>query len=59
MGPILHVFSVFALLSVTASEFPDFNWNRVPLNIRFGQRTGDLTDEQIAFLASQPSIDTR
>jgi hypothetical protein len=36
----------------TADAFPDFNWDRVPLYIHFGQRTGDLTDGQIAFLAS-------
>jgi len=33
-------------------------WDRVPLYIHFGQRSGDLTDEQIAFLASHSRLIT-
>jgi dienelactone hydrolase len=35
----------------TDPVFPGFSWDRVPLNIHFGKRTGDLTDAEIAFLA--------
>jgi dienelactone hydrolase len=38
--------------AAATSAWPRFNWDRVPLYIHFGQRTGDLTDAQIAFLAS-------
>jgi len=36
---------------VTAT-FPGFSWDRVPLNLHFGQRNGDLTDAEIDFLAT-------
>ncbi|MGB7323491.1 MAG: putative glycoside hydrolase, partial [Rubripirellula sp.] len=32
--------------------FPGFSWDRVPLNIHFGKRTADVTDDEIDFLAS-------
>ncbi len=38
--------------AAATSAFPGFNWDRVPLYIHFGQRSGDLTDAQIAFLAN-------
>ena len=38
--------------AATTSAFPGFNWDRVPLYVHFGQRTGDLSDAQIAFVAS-------
>jgi dienelactone hydrolase len=39
--------------AATNPAFPGFNWDRVPLYIHFGQRTGALTDAQVAFLASR------
>jgi dienelactone hydrolase len=44
----------FALLATPGmpAEFPGFTWDRVPLNIHFGKRTGDLTDAEIEFLAT-------
>ncbi|WP_146533755.1 putative glycoside hydrolase [Rubripirellula reticaptiva] len=38
--------------SAKPSAFPDFSWDRVPLNIHFGKRTVDVTDGEIEFLAS-------
>lgn len=39
-----------------AAAFPGFNWDRVPLNLHFGQRNGDLTDTQIDFLATHSTL---
>ena len=36
-----------------AVAFPGFTWDRVPLTLHFGQRTADLTDTEIEFLAGQ------
>jgi dienelactone hydrolase len=36
--------------------FPGFTWDRVPIYVHFGQRSGDLTDAQIAFLASHSRL---
>ena len=33
-----------------------FNWDRVPLNLHFGKRTGDLTDAEINFVASHSTL---
>jgi len=33
-----------------------FNWDRVPLNLHFGKRTGDLTDAEIDFIASHSTL---
>ena len=33
-----------------------FNWDRVPLNLHFGKRTGDLTDAEIDFVASHSTL---
>lgn len=35
---------------------PDFSWDRVPLNIHFGKRSGDLSDEEIDFLAKNSRL---
>ncbi len=40
-------------LQTVTPVFPGFTWDRVPLNIHFGHRTGDLTDAQIDFIAGQ------
>lgn len=48
------------LVALSADDKPasssSSSWDRVPLYIHFGQRTGDLTDEQIAFLASHSRL---
>jgi len=36
----------------SAELFPDFNWDRVPVNIHFGKR-GQMTDAELDFIASQ------
>jgi hypothetical protein len=33
-----------------------FTWDRVPLNPHFGKRTGDLTEEEVAFVAQRSSL---
>lgn len=33
-----------------------FNWDRVPLNLHFGKRKGDLTDAEIDFIASHGQL---
>lgn len=38
--------------SAVANSFPGFSWDRVPLNLHFGKRTGDMTDAEIDFLAA-------
>jgi hypothetical protein len=43
------------VLKGTAERFPDFNWDRVPLNIHFGKRT-EMTDPEIAFVASHSEL---
>jgi len=40
---------------VTATV-PDFSWARVPLNLHFGQRNGELTDAEIDFIATHSSL---
>jgi hypothetical protein len=35
----------------SAELFPDFNWDRVPVNIHFGKR-GQMTDAELDFIAS-------
>ncbi len=40
-------------VSVTPSGF---NWDRVPLNLHFGQRNGDLTDAEIEFIATRSNL---
>ena len=39
-----------------ATAFPGFSWDRVPLNIHLGKRTGDLTDAEIDFLAGHSRL---
>ena len=43
------------VLKGTAERFPDFNWDRVPLNIHFGKRT-EMTDPEIAFVARHSEL---
>jgi hypothetical protein len=33
-----------------------FNWDRVPLNLHFGKRTGDLTETEINFVAGRSTL---
>ncbi len=35
----------------SAVRLTGFNWDRVPLNLHFGKRSGDLTDAEIEFVA--------
>lgn len=35
----------------SAVRLTGFTWDRVPLNLHFGKRTGDMTDAEIAFVA--------
>jgi dienelactone hydrolase len=35
---------------------PGSNWDRVPLNLHFGKRTGDLTDAEIDFVARHSTL---
>jgi hypothetical protein len=42
--------------SNSAVTLTDFSWDRVPLNIHFGKRNGDLTDAEIDFLATQSRL---
>jgi len=44
--------------TATAQERSGFSWDRVPLYVHFGQRNGDLTDDQIAFLARHSRLIT-
>jgi hypothetical protein len=39
-----------------AVAFADFSWERVPLNIHFGKRSADVTDQEIDFLASHSRL---
>ncbi|TWT80733.1 hypothetical protein CA13_21790 [Planctomycetes bacterium CA13] len=38
--------------SKTVADFLGFSWEQVPLNIHFGKRTVDLTEKEVAFIAS-------
>ena len=63
MKPIIGLVVVALVMLCTAEPqgekvYPGFNWERVPLYIHFGQRTGDLTDTQITFLARQSNFIT-
>lgn len=52
-------FGLAARNDVIAAEpdvFPKFSWDRVPLNIHFGKRSGDMTDQEIEFLASHSNF---
>lgn len=40
----------------SGTPFPQFSWDRVPLNLHFGKRRGDLTDQEIEFIADQSSF---
>jgi hypothetical protein len=42
----------------SAHLFPDFNWDRVPVNIHFGKRSGDMTDAEIDFVATHSGFVT-
>lgn len=33
-----------------------FSWDRVPLNLHFGKRTGDLTEAEVAFVAQHSTL---
>ena len=33
-----------------------FSWDRVPLNLHFGKRSGDLTDAEVTFVAQHSSL---
>ena len=33
-----------------------FSWDRVPLNLHFGKRTGDLTEAEVAFVARHSAL---
>lgn len=39
-----------------AAALTGFSWDRVPLNIHFGKRDGDLTDAEIDFLATHSRL---
>jgi hypothetical protein len=56
IAPLKAPLSVIAaeppLQPVMTTVLPGFNWDRVPLYIHFGKRTGDLTDAEIDFLAN-------
>ncbi len=43
-------------LSNSVVSLTAFSWDRVPLNIHFGKRTGDLTDAEIDFLAKHSRL---
>jgi hypothetical protein len=38
------------------AALPGFNWDRVPLNLHFGKRTGDLTETEINFVAGRSTL---
>ncbi|MGE0755847.1 MAG: putative glycoside hydrolase [Pirellulaceae bacterium] len=44
--------------SRSAQLIPDFRWDRVPVNIHFGKRNGELTDDEIGFIASHSELVT-
>lgn len=39
----------------TVDAFPDFNWDRVPLNIHFGKRS-EMTDAELDFIATHSGL---
>lgn len=47
----LAIALLWAGTAPAAEVFPGYSWDRVPLNIHFGQRAGDLSDREIEFLA--------
>lgn len=42
--------------TATQVHFPGFQWNRVPLNLHFGKRSADLTDQEIQFIAEHSNF---
>ncbi len=40
----------------SAVRLTGFTWDRVPLNLHFGKRTGDLTDAEIDFVARRSTL---
>ena len=42
--------------SAPSQPFAGFNWDRVPVNIHFGKRSGELTDAEIEFVASHSDL---
>jgi Hypothetical glycosyl hydrolase family 15 len=40
----------------TSSGWDGSQWDRVPLNIHFGKRSGDLTENEVDFLARQSNL---
>ena len=42
--------------TAAAVRLTGFSWDRVPLNLHFGKRTADLTDEEIAFVARHSNL---
>lgn len=37
-------------------HFPNQTWEKVPLNLHFGKRRADVTEEEIAFIAAQSKL---
>jgi len=62
LAPLAVLHAADALQSersaATTTSLPGFNWDRVPLYIHFGQRTGDLTDAEIVFIANHSRLVT-
>ncbi|TWT91198.1 putative glycoside hydrolase [Neorhodopirellula pilleata] len=42
--------------TATESSWSGAPWDRVPLNIHFGKRSGDLTDDEVDFVARQSRL---
>ena len=40
----------------SAVRLTGFTWDRVPLNLHFGKRTGDLTDAEVDFIARHSTV---
>lgn len=62
---IAAILSVTSLLAAEpaatkspATALTNLRWDRVPLNIHFGKRNGDLTDAEIDFLATHGALIT-
>lgn len=62
---IASIFCAFSSFAAEPSQGPaaataalGVNWDRVPLYLHFGKRTSDLTDAEIAFLASHSRLIT-
>jgi hypothetical protein len=53
--PAIHPVTEPAAQRVTATP-AGFSWDRVPLNLHFGQRNGDLTDAEIDFIATHSTL---